>query len=353
MPREPLGIEGFTPEDARFAGSVFGKVRDAIFANPYQPVWGDDRAPALPLYQVTLGSVLRGAFRRTYPFLLAAKRTVDSQADLRWGPDGKGFRRLLHPNGVCLTGTWEITAETAYSGYFRQGSRGLVIGRYSSANQTRSDGNRSLALVGRVYPTTDPAHTEPLPTASFITQQDLGGERSAILNDVVTRNAPDTRFWQRGWGIPVLLVTGVVLGLADKMNSIRQLYPIAELGKAPTEPTRAPEFMRLSFAPSQPVLGAPGMDFRDEILAHIFDRGDPRPQRTLTFLIETSDEGETRGTPLYQRRLISNWREIGRISFDNAVASYNGDFVLHFNHPAWRDDRNDPRTSTRAPGRRS
>ncbi|HYC63033.1 MAG TPA: hypothetical protein VEK79_26065 [Thermoanaerobaculia bacterium] len=34
--------------------------------------------------------------------------------------------------------------------------------------------------------------------------------------------------------------------------------------------------------------------------------------------------------------------------FDEAVASFNGDRVLHFNHPAWRDDRNDPR-SQRAP----
>jgi hypothetical protein len=33
--------------------------------------------------------------------------------------------------------------------------------------------------------------------------------------------------------------------------------------------------------------------------------------------------------------------------FDNAVVSYNGDFVIHFTHPTWRDDRNDPATATR------
>jgi hypothetical protein len=355
MPLQPLGIEGLTPEDAAFSGSRFSEVRDAIFSNPYQRVWGEEGAPALPRYEVTLGSVLRGVLPsgRPYPFLQAARRAVDSQADLRWGPDGKGFRRLLHPNGVCLTGTWEITADSGYSGYFRQGSRGLIVGRYSTCcTETRCGHTRSLALVGRIYPTTDPRHAHPLPTASFITQQDIGGEHSRSLNEAVLRNAPDTRIWRRGMGAPILLVTGVVLLRADKRTSIRQLYQIAELGKPAGEPTRAPEFMRLSVEPSQPDLAAPGLDFRDEVLAQIFDRGDPRPRRTLGFRIETSDDGVTRGTPLYQRRLISNWREIGKITFDDAVASYNGDFVLNFNHPAWREDRNDPATSTRKPATR-
>jgi hypothetical protein len=356
MPQEPLGIEGFTPEDARFAGSRFGEVRDAIFANPYQRVWGEDGAPALPRYQVTLGSVLRGVltFGKRYPFLQAARRAVDSQADLRWGPDRKGYRRLLHPNAVCLTGTWEITGDSGHTGFFRQGSRGLVVGRYSTCcTETRSGHTRSLALVGRIYPTTDPEHVQPLATANFITQQDLGGDHSRSINEAMLQNAPETRSWRRGLGIPTFLVTGAVFLRSDKQPSIRQLYQIAELGKPPGEPTRAPEFMRLSVAPSQPDLAAPGLDFRDEILAQIFDRGDPVPKRTLTFRIETSDLGVTSGTPAYQRRLISNWREIGKITFDNAVASYNGDFVLHFNHPPWRENRNDPATVTRKLGSRA
>jgi hypothetical protein len=34
----------------------------------------------------------------------------------------------------------------------------------------------------------------------------------------------------------------------------------------------------------------------------------------------------------------TNWNEIGEIEFAEAVASYNGDFVIHFHHPVWRDD---------------
>ena len=40
----------------------------------------------------------------------AAQRAIDSSADLRWGIDGRGFRRLLHPNGICLTGMWKISS---------------------------------------------------------------------------------------------------------------------------------------------------------------------------------------------------------------------------------------------------
>ena len=82
-------------------------------------------------------------------------------------------------------------------------------------------------------------------------------------------------------------------------------------------------------------------------MAQLFDKGDPTPKRTLTFHIEVTDEGSTRGTPVFQRRSFRNWRRIGSMVFDNAVASYNGDFVIHFNHPTWRGDRNEPSTATR------
>lgn len=352
VPMEPgtLGPQGVTEEDVFYAGSRFSEVRDAIFANPYQKVWGGAGEPPLPVYKVTLSSVLTGLlpFGRSYQFLDAARRTVDSQADLRWGPDRKGYRRLLHPNSVCLTGRWEITEETAYSGYFRRGSEGLVIGRYSTCcTETRRGHNRSLSLVGKVYPAVDPDHRELLRPASFITQQDLGGARTKYINDAELRNAPDTRSWRRGSGVPILLTTGAVFLRADKEPSIRQLYEIAELGKSEDEPTKCPEFMRLLIAPDQPKIEGDALDFRDEVLAQIFDRGDPVPRRALTFHIEVSDEGTTRGTPVFQRRTIRGWRRIGKMFFDNAVASYNGDFVIHFHHPTWRDDRNDPSTATR------
>jgi hypothetical protein len=209
-----------------------------------------------------------------------------------------------------------------------------------------------LALVGKLFPTNDPNHSEPVRTASFITQQDLAGEYTDYINDVELRNAPDTHAWRRGSGVPIFVITGALFLRVDKEPSIRQLYQIAELGKPKEESTRTPEFMRLLVARGQPRIEGEGLDFRDEIMAQIFDKGDPTPKRTLTLCIEVTDEGSTRGTPAFQRRTFRNWRRIGKLTFDNAVVSYNGDFVIHFNHPTWRDHRNDPSTATRVSGRK-
>jgi hypothetical protein len=206
-------------------------------------------------------------------------------------------------------------------------------------------------MVGKLYPTLDPDHSEPLRTANFITQQDIGGDFSHSINDADLFNAPNTTVWRRGLGTPVLLVTGIVFGIVDKMPSIRQLYPIAELGKPAGEPTRAPTFMRLSVAREQQTIELENLDFRDEIMAQMYDAGDPTPKRQLTFDIDVTDEGETHGLPIRERRTFRNWRRIGSMVFDEAVASYNGDFVVHFPHPTWRDDQNDPPTATRV-GRR-
>src|SRR6266550_6538512 len=178
MTPRSFGIEGITDEDRAYAGSRFSDVREALFANPYQSTWGADGEPPLPVHPVTLSSLLYGIlpFGPPYAFRQATERAVDSFADLRWGPDRKGFRRLVHPNGICLSGRWEISEETEYTGYFRGGSKALALARYSTCcSETRRGHTRSLAMVGRVYPTTDRSHAQSLPTANFITQEDIGG----------------------------------------------------------------------------------------------------------------------------------------------------------------------------------
>ena len=332
-----FGIEGIADDDRNYAGTRYADVRDAVFANPYQRPY--ERFP------VTLGSLLRGVlpFGKPWQFLSAARRTVVSDADLRWGPDRKGFRRLLHPTGACMTGVWEITAETPYSGYFRKGSRALVIARYSAGIETRRGHTRSLAMAGRLYPTTDPNDPRPLRSASFFTQEDIGGSYSQTINEAVLCNAPNVTALRKGKDLPGFLVTGVVLGLADKKNTIRQVYEIAELGKPAGEPTRAPEFMQLIVAPDQPVIPGENLDYRDEVMAQIHDTA----QRSLTFRIETSDTGVTKGFGGFTRRTITGWRAIGTMRFDAAVVSYNGDHVFHVSHPPWRSNPNDPATAHR------
>jgi hypothetical protein len=342
-----LGAQGLTDDDRRFAGSRFGEVRDAIFANPYKKVWGAAGEPPYERFNVGLLTVLRGILRIGMGWVLldAAKRTLASHADLRWGKDGKGFQRLLHPNGICLTGLWEITEETPYTGFFASDARGLCIARYSTCcEETRRGNTRSLSMVGRVYPTADRQHTDRLPTASFITQEDIGGDSTRTINEAFLRNAPNTTGHRRGLGVGVLLATGLALNVAEKKPSIRQVYQLAELGKPAGVPTRAPEFMQFRVDPAQPVIDGDDLDFRDEVMAQIYDPGDPTPKRKLRFIIETSDTGTTKGLPIKESRDITNWRRIGTLTFDEAVASLNGDRVIHFNHPPWREDRNDPKT---------
>jgi hypothetical protein len=347
--------EQLTDDDRGYLGSRFSDVVDAVFANPYQRVWGAEAQPPLPVREVTLRSVVGGIlpFATTDLFRRASERTLDSGADLRWGADRKGFRRLVHPNGACLVGQWRIVEETEYSGYFKKGSTALVIARYSTCcTETRRGRTRSLSMVGKLFPTTDRHHALPLRTANFITQEDIGGADTEFINDAELRNAPDTTVSRRGAGAPLLLLIGLVFGRVDKQPSIRQLYPIAELGKPAETPTLAPAFMRLLVAPHQPRVAGVDLDFRDEIMAQIFDRGDPVPKRTLTFTIEVTDQGQTTGPAWKERRTFRDWRAIGSLIFDNAVISYNGDSVIHFHHPTWREDRNDPTTATRIDGRK-
>ena len=345
-----VGSEQFTDEDRLYSGSRFRAIVDALFANPYQKVWGRQGEPPLPQQEQTIKTVFGGLFSHNRPprFERASERSLDSGADLRWGPDGKGFARLLHPNGVCLVGRWQITEDTPYSGYFAKGKTALVVARYSSGAGGNLRGRiRSLALVGKLFPTTDPDHPTPLRTANFITQQDIGGERTESINAAELLNAPNVTVFRRGPAGTLLIKVAVVFRRVDQEPTIRQLYPIAELGKPAGEPTRAPAFMRLLVAPEQPVIPGADLDVRDEVMAQIFDRGDPAPKRTLTFLIEVTDEGTTSGTAFRVRRTFRNWRRIGKLVFDNAVVSYNGDAVIHFMHPTWRQDRNDPATATR------
>ena len=165
-----------------------------------------------------------------------------------------------------------------------------------------------------MFPTTDPYTSTPLRTANFFTQEDIGGARTESINDAELRNAPDTTLANRGAGVPLLITIGLVFRNVDQQPSIRQLYPIAELGKPEGTPTRAPQFMRLLVAPEQPRIPGTDLDFRDEIMAQIFDKGDPFPKRTLTYTIELTDEGETTGPASRERRTFKTGARWGRWS---------------------------------------
>src|SRR5258708_8742098 len=105
MKPEFFGTESITDEDRVYEGSRFAEVRDAIFANPYQSVWGREGSAPLPIYKVTLSSLLRGilSFGKRYLFQQAVERTLDSHADLRGDAHRTYFPPLLHPHPLSPT----------------------------------------------------------------------------------------------------------------------------------------------------------------------------------------------------------------------------------------------------------
>jgi hypothetical protein len=100
--------------------------------------------------------------------------------------------------------------------------------------------------------------------------EDIAGTYTGYINDAELRNAPDVTFWRQ----PSLVIPATVFILLDKKASLRQVYPIAELGKPLDESTRAPEFMRLLVASDQPRIEGEKLDVRDEVLGQIFDKGE-------------------------------------------------------------------------------
>jgi hypothetical protein len=212
---------------------------------------------------------------------------------------------------------------------------------------------RSFGMALKPYPTANENHENLLQTANVFLVDDLGGTTASHIIEVGLTNAPQVTGLNRGNEIPILLKEGLVFELIDRMATIRQVYPIAELGKASGEQTNAPEFMRLKACSAHSAIGEE--DVRNEVLAQIFDKGNPEPKRTLGFDISVSDRGKKSGFVLFpkgQRRTITNWQTIGKVSFSNGVASYNGDFVIHFRHPTWRNDRNNPSTAVRKDGKK-
>jgi hypothetical protein len=342
------GPQGMTAEDRSYRGSRYSDVRKALFANPYRGGGCGQEPGPLPMFKSTIRNAWRGLLSGENKMRQASARSIDSRADLRWGPDGKGWRRIIAPNGICVLGTWEITADNPYSGYYRKGSRGLTIGRFSSdGNETKRGQRRSISLGMKLYPTVDPEHAAPLIPASIIVQEDLGGMHTDYMNDAELVNTPNVTAYRRGIHFLIMLRAGMIFQRLDKVGDSRQMYEVAELGKAEGEPTNAPAHVLFKMAAGQPRVEGRELDFRDEIYGHLFKPGDTTPTGAMDFDISVSSNGRKTGIQGLSKVTVTDWQRIGRVRFTEAIASYNGDHVIQFHHPGWRSDRNDSSTHLR------
>lgn len=311
----------------------------------------------LPTYKLDKKRINSGEFEKN------SARTIDTHFDLKENDRIK----IVHPNGVCVTGRWNITQEyqaNPYSGYFSNGRQGLVLARLSSEGDLVTipeelkpisghiSGKKyiSYGLVGKLFSTSDPGDTNPYKPAHFVVQTDIGGQTSSDLSDVEMMNAPDVTAARRGLvdggfiggGARILARTAKAFDSVDESNSIRQTYEIAELSKLAQVSTNAPKYLNLVASTRHRKQLAKG-DFRISIKDYI------KKNAEISFDILVANQGrkDTKTTLLQKTIVTEPWKKIGELKFDDAVTSRVCDAQLHFHHPAWRQDRNDPKSRVR------
>jgi len=284
--------------------------------NQFQSVWDvveSDKLNELPQESVSYSKLFDGAIDL---ITQNANRTLTDHSDII-----EYFDKLAHPNGVCLKGLWEIDTQNPYSGYFKNGSKALIIARASSAmSETKRGEKRAFGMAGKLFPTTDPLEIQNTPSANFFVIDDLGGTDLEYYTDTKLTNEPDvsftsTIFTSLAYGYKV----ATTFSDADINSGIRQLYEISYLGEDKNSTIITPKWIEIEAKKNQTKFGVD--DFRDEFQLD--------NEESIVFTIAVASR-EIDGEKL--------WQEIGTISFDASVISTTCDHRLHFHHPRWRDD---------------
>jgi hypothetical protein len=292
-----------------YEGSRFADVWAQVDSDPYQ---------TLPQDKVSITRFFSGL---TDLVLRNSRRTLSDASDVL-----PRFNKLLHPNGVCLKGTWNITAESPYTGAFSTGTQALIIARASTAlSNTKTGQNRAFGLAGKLYPTADEQHALPMKTANFFTIEDLGGNRKRYFLDAVNSNdiirvSPSlTAFFKGAEGLVVARDFVVADGSNLQTALIRELYPLGEMGLAAGAVANTPVWMKITGAADMPRIDA--SDFREELDLSHYPQG-------LRFDISVASKGTRFGS--------KEWQTIGFIEFTDSVVSDSCDHRLHFTHPKSR-----------------
>lgn len=242
-----------------------------------------------------------------------AKRTLDDRSDIL-----KPFEKLAHPNGICFKGIWEIESQNIYSGYFKKGSKALIIARASTAmSNTKSGSKRAFGFAGKLFPTMIPNEQNTTPSANFFLIDDLGGTDALHYADVVLTNEPSVSFtFEVLKNMLYALKVSHTFSSTDKHAGIRQVYEISQLEES--ENIITPKWMKIDAIGNKKV---DKIDFRDELK---IEEG-----KNLVFNISVASK-------IVDEQ--KDWQKIGTIRFDSSVVSSSCDHRLHFHHPKWRDD---------------
>lgn len=282
-----------------YLGSTFQEVRDQIFSDPYQ---------TLPTHQV----FVRDMFKSGHDLLLQdSRRILENPADLL-----PTFQKLLHQNGICFCGTWNITEKSDYSGFFKQGSKGLLIVRVSTLlSRTLQGTRRGFGCAVKIFPTMDPH--ERVKTGNFVTINVLTGTYQGFTEILLSNNPTiginDTLIKFIG---PILVILKDFFTV-DSQPTFRPLYPISELGIRTNESLNTPKFIGLKTA-SKKIKEGQHDDFRNELNVENF--ADGKLKITISVASEKKDLEHDEKS------------QIGFMEFTESVSSNSGDHRLHFHH---------------------
>lgn len=222
-------------------------------------------------------------------------------------------QKLLHPNGVCFSGTWEITQVTSYSGYFKTGAKSLLIARASTTlGDTDRGEKRGFAFAGKIYNSMDPKAVTD--TANFFTIDVLAGTKAKRFLDVEMTNQPATGF--RLSGIGLALKVASIFSSADSNPGFRPVTQIAALGLGENETIKSPKYIKLQSNSSNKLNNE--VDFRDELSETTRVTG-----LKFNILVNNVDSDPS----------SSSWFKVGEISLKDSIISYGCDRQLHFPHP--------------------
>jgi len=270
--------------------SSFREIRDTVFRDPYE---------TLPAAPVSLGRM----FARGKNLLLRdSHRILDETVDLR-----PRYDKLLHGAGVVLAGKWIVDEETPWTGGFSTGTEHLCLARVSTLlGRTTDASRRGFGIAFKLFPTTDP--DARVTTANCVVIDTLLGARTKRFVDTTLTNHPPI-----GWNPSLLRYLGASLNVLQTFFDVDRdptFRPLSEVGAIGTDAPRSPKYLRVSAAPGTERVNA--SDFRDELDLR-------RRHGPLTLVLEAADESQ-------------QWRRIGRVVFEQSVASDAGDHRLHFHH---------------------
>ena len=285
--------------------------------NQFQAVWKEvasDEVTQLPQERISFNKLVKGG---KDVILGDSIRTLNQRANIL-----KSFDKLAHPNGICFAGTWNINADSKYSGYFKKDSKALIIVRASTAMSNTKRGQlRAFGFAGKIFPTMNQKEILHENTANFFLIDDLGGTRAGHYTDVTLTNEPASSITSAVLkSFLYAIKVARTFSKVDENPGIRQVYEISELGESNKADVITPRWMKVNAKEGQTV---DAEDFRTELNI-------PKNEK-LVFLISVASE---------KTNNKKAWKNIGEIALDTSVVSKSCDHRLHFHHPKWKSNLN-------------